>query len=214
MDKRYAEFLKWIRHNHPTKMDRVLDSLSPNQIECKEWLVNELSKVYIPRNTEGKFNVEIVGGWFGFPLIQYLMEKYPDQINRIWVWELDEFCKKAIYRYCVIFGYDIKKFAVFNRDFFDTSNRSKARAHLIINTSCEHMPDMPAIKQYYESPERTLLVLQSNNKMDEPDHSNCVLSCQELSEKNDIHELHGSYKTLSSGKDDYWQRFMVMGKWK
>ena len=85
---------------------------------------------------------------------------------------------------------------------------------MVINTSCEHMWDMSMMKECYESPERTLLVLQSNNKTNEPDHVNCVTSCQELIEKNELKEVFGDWKRINDGTPDKYIRYMVMGKWK
>ena len=70
--------------------------------------------------------------------------------------------------------------------------------------------------------------MQSNDKDDEPDHINCVSSCDELAEQGGFDILWGGSKTLTSGtvpdkvidgvmrKGDmvWWNRFMVMGKWK
>ena len=79
MDIRYAKMLKWFQHNHPNYLDRWIESVSPNQIICKRWLVDTLKTVQIPRGANDRFTVEIVGGWYGFPLIQFLMEEYGNQ---------------------------------------------------------------------------------------------------------------------------------------
>jgi len=89
MKLEYSKILKWFRYNCKEQMDRLFDSLSPNQIECKEWLIESLDKVQIPRDEFGKFNIEIIGGWFGYPLIDLLYQKYGDEINRIDIFELD-----------------------------------------------------------------------------------------------------------------------------
>ena len=78
------------------------------------------------------------------------------------------------------------------------------------------MPDLIGMKENYFDPERTLLVLQSNNKTDEDDHINCVENEQELAEKNGINLLYGGWRTMKSrdGKKlSYWNRYMAMGKW-
>ena len=186
MKLEYSKILKWFRYNCPNEMERLFDSLSPNQIICKQWLVDNLDKVKIPRDDNGKFNIEIIGGWYGYPLIDLLYHKYGDEINRIDIFEIDEFACRVINKYNC----------------------------MIINTSCEHMWDMSTNKDCYELPERTLLVLQSNNKTDEPDHINCVNSCQELLEQNELKEIHGDWKRMNENTPDKYIRFMVMGKWK
>jgi len=210
MDIRYAEMIKWVRHNHKDKLNRLIDSLAPNQIKGKTWLVKNLDKVQIPRDKDGKFRVEIIGGWFGFPLIQFLVEKYGDDIREIDLFEIDEFATKAAWKYSEIFGYN--NIRIFHKDYF--LYEEKRRTHMIINTSCEHMWNMDTMKEYYESPERTLLVLQSNNKRDEPDHINCVDHPKELVAQADMHQLYGGAKELPCGENEYFTRFMAMGKWK
>ena len=206
----YSKILKWFRYNCPDQMERLFDSLSPNQIICKEWLIESLDKVQIPRDEHGKFNIEIIGGWFGYPLIDLLYQKYDKEINRIDIFEIDEFACRAINKYnCIFKNWHVR---VFHQDYF--TYQEKRRTHVIINTSCEHMWDMSTNKDCYESPERTLLVLQSNNKTNEPDHTNCVTSCQELLEKNELKEMYGDWKRMNDNTPDKYIRFMVMGKWK
>lgn len=210
MDIRYAEIIKWFRYNHPDKINRLFDSLSPNQITCKNWLVESLDNAEIPKDESNKFRIEIIGGWYGFPLIQLLMEKYGNQIREIDIFDIDEFACKVIWKYCELFKYD--NIRIFNEDYF--MYEEKRRTHLIINTSCEHMWDMVDNKDCYEFPDRTLLALQSNNKTDESEHINCVSSCQELLQKNELSEIYGDWKRMNQGTPDKFIRFMVLGKWR
>jgi hypothetical protein len=206
----YAEMMKWVRHNHPDQMDRWMDSLHPNQIICKQWLVESLSKVQIPQGNDDKFRIEIVGGWYGYPLIDLLYKHHGTYIREIDIFDVDKKACQFINKYKQIFEH--WKVRVFNQDWFTYTE--KRRTHMIINTSCEHMWDMSMMKDYFESPDRTLLVLQSNNKTDEPDHVNCVNSCQELLEKNELKEIHGDWKRMNENTPNKYIRFMVMGKWK
>ena len=209
MKLEYSKILKWFRYNCPNEMERLFDSLSPNQIICKQWLVDNLDKVKIPRDDNGKFNIEIIGGWYGYPLIDLLYHKYGDEINRIDIFEIDEFACRVINKYnCIFKNWHVR---VFHKDYF--TYQEKRRTHMIINTSCEHMWDMSTNKDCYELPERTLLVLQYNYKTDDPDHINCVNSCQELLEQNELKEIHGDWKRMNENTPDKYIRFMVMGKW-
>ena len=45
-------------------------------------------------------------------------------------------------------------------------------------------------------------------------HVNCVTSCQELLENNELKEVFGDWKRMNEGTPDKYIRFMVMGKWK
>ena len=213
----YYNMLKWFNRNYPLEMHRFIESISPNQIEGKNWLIEELDKVQIPRDEEGRFKIEIVGGWFGFPLIDLLYNKYGDEIRAIDFFDMDPFASKVFGVYLSTWWVDIQDVKIFTNEMGDYFNyKEKRRAHLIINTSCEHMPDMKDMREYYFDPERTLLVLQSNNKTDEDDHINCVDSEIELAEKNGIGFLNGGFRTMKSkeGKElNFWNRYMAMGKW-
>jgi len=220
IEELYHKMLKWFQNNHPDKMDRFIQSISPNQIQSKTWLLDSLDKVHIPRDTNGQFKIEIIGGWFGFPLIDLLYGKYGDDIRGIDFFEIDEFAVQVCNVYLAFHKHNFSGVRMFNDDYFDfkrTDDREPERAHLIINTSCEHMEPMGDMSQYYLEPKRTLLALQSNDKTDEDDHINCVESPTELCEQAKIHQLYGDnsiMRTVNQFDDvDYWQRFIALGKW-
>jgi hypothetical protein len=212
MDIRYAKILKWIRRYEPKSIDRWMESVSPNQIESKLWLAKNLKQT-LPafgrlrryQNDEGKSNIEIVGGWFGFPMIQYLHDVYP-QINRITLYDVDPIACKICRKYIEAFNYNFE-IRVFNLDYFEQSDIR--RAHIIINTSQEHMPSISRMKEYLTSPEKTFVVLQSNNMFYDPEHTNCVNSVNELADNSGLTEV--IYRgELPIG--DY-NRYMVMGSY-
>ena len=212
MDIRYAGVLKWINTHEKTYLDRWVESVSPNQIESKKWLAENLVKT-LPafgrikryQNAEGKSNIEIVGGWFGFPLIQYLYEQYP-HINRVTLYDIDPVACRIARKYVEVFNYKFE-INVYNMDYFEQTD--ERRAHIIINTSQEHMPQISRMKEYLISPEKTFVVLQSNNMFDEPDHLYCVNNLDELLDNSGLSEV--IYKgSLPLG---VYNRFMVMGNY-
>lgn len=210
MQLEYAEMMKWVRHNHPDQMDRWMDSLHPNQIKCKQWLVESLNKVQIPQGNDDKFRIEIVGGWYGYPLIDLLYKHHGTYIREIDIFDIDKKACQFINKYKQIFEH--WRVRVFNQDYF--MYREKRRTHLIINTSCEHMWNMDTNRDCYEFPERTLLALQSNDKTNEPDHVNCVSTGQELAAQAGVKELYGGKMRFNEGTHDQYTRYMILGKWK
>ena len=197
MDIRYAKILKWFQHNHPDKIDRLIESLSPNQIVCKKWLVDNLP------DFNKKIRIEIIGSWFGWPLIEMLFNKY--DISRIRLYDIDPFACKVTRKYIEIFDYDAD-FPIFEMSYWD-QEKEEIGCELLINTSSEHMVETLADhKQNYTS--TPIIALQSNNMFDEPDHINCVESPEELALLNGIKEIY--YKgTLNL---DSYERYMVIGK--
>jgi len=221
-DEVYYKMLKWFNRNYPLEMHRFIASISPNQIECKKWLVDGLDDIQIPRNDKGKFNIEIVGGWFGFPLIDLLWDKYGDQIHEIHFFDVDPFAAKVFSVYLSMWDVNIKlnssslvHIKISTGDSGDYCKYTKKRrAHLVINTSCEHMPNMKEQREYYYESNNMVLALQSNNKTNEPDHINCVESCQELAEQAGCIIVDKDDKIMKSAGSEHWNRFMIYGKWK
>lgn len=197
MDIRYAKILKWFQHNHPDKIDRLIESLSPNQIVCKKWLVDNLP------NFNKKIRIEIIGSWFGWPLIEMLFNKY--DISRIRLYDIDPFACKVTRKYIEIFDYDAD-FPIFEMSYWD-QEKEEIGCELLINTSSEHMVEtLVDHRQNYTS--TPIIALQSNNMFNEPDHVNCVESPEELALLNGIKQIY--YKgTLDL---DSYERYMVIGK--
>ena len=222
----YYKMLKWFNNNYPQHMHRYIESISPNQLNGKRWLIDSLDKVHIPRDDENKFKIEIIGGWFGFPLVDMLINKYGDEIREINYFDPDPFAARTFMVYLSMWNKDMRNIKIFHSkrgDYFEY--KKKRRAHLIINTSCEHMSNINLMKEYYFYPERTLLALQSNDKTDEDDHINCVNDIHQLGEQADVRIVFGDWKTMKTetviyhpdGPDEkklnYWNRYMVFGKW-
>lgn len=203
MDIRYSRVLKWINTHEKPYLDRWIESVSPNQIESKSWLCDNLRNCKIPKNDNGKVNIEIVGGWFGFPLIENLNNSM-DFINKINLYDLDPIACRIARKYKEVFNFKFD-IIIHERDYFD--QKDMRRAHIVINTSSEHMPSIEPLKEYLISPSNSLMILQSNNMVDEPDHVNCVESVDELVKKSGIKNV--MYKgSLPLGN---YNRFMVMG---
>ena len=185
-----SEAAYFMRRNEIDAID-IVDSLRPNQIKCKKWLVEEIANI----NMNWK-RVLILGSWNGI-LLYELLKEYCDV-------EWIDFV-------------DINPNTHRDRDiYFDVNNLSKNYGSiqmdatefsdhesydLIINCSCEHMKDIPAVYG-------PTYALQSNDyRAIKDQHINCVDSEKQLANKNNI------TKTLFSGskKMPNYKRFMVIG---
>lgn len=208
----------WFAHNHPDQIHRFVDSLSPNQIESKNQMFLGLmtSGIVIPQDSNGGVNIEIVGGWFGWPLIGMILQRFA-VVNRIDFFEIDPFCCDVLRKYVDVFAPDVK-INIYNMNWFDY--KEERRSHIVINTSCEHMPDLYTQRKYLIEPKGTgtLLMLTSNDKEDEPDHINCKSTATQLGEDNKLSLLYGDSFKMESwiNENEYttYNRHIAIGKWK
>ena len=194
---------QWVNNNLPSYSNSFEDSVSQGQYESKLWLKEQLEKLPI-FSFSPKLCIDVIGSWFGFPLIEMLADVF--DIKQIDLYDIDEDCHKVTSQYINHFDYDFR--IVQFKDFFE--RKEIRRRELIINTSSEHMSDMISMKEYYKDyPVKPILAIQSNNYFNVEDHINCVKNVDELIEKNEIKEV------LYKGKRSLplYDRFMVIGKW-
>jgi hypothetical protein len=145
----------------------IVHSLDKNHWESKQWVVDELHKVYTtlwPDNNEYR-QIFIAGGWYGL-LANLLRDKYPS--NEIHIVSSDMDPMTEYYGYKLFPNKDIQ---------FRTENSLQApeisTARVIINTSCEHMTRNELCEWIGKKEPDSLIVLQSNNFFDHPTHINC-----------------------------------------
>lgn len=191
----YYYVKRWIDKNHPHLIESYNDTLSDGQYESKQWMIEAMSTLRLNE----QLHIEIIGGWFGFPMIEMLSHLPIKQID---FYEIDEDCKKVLAQYINQFNYDFR--IVQFGDYFE--RKELRRRDIIINTSCEHMNDISNMKHYYKG--KPHIVLQSNNFY-EHDHVNCVDSEVELRNKNQINVT--SY--MGKKSMEKYDRFMVIGTW-
>ena len=191
---------QWVKNNLPSCSNSFEDSVSQGQYESKLWLIEELKKFLV----KPKYHIDIIGSWFGFPLIEMLADEF--DIKQIDLYDIDENCHKVTAQYINHFNCDFKISQFEN--FFERNDIR--RRELIINTSSEHMSDIVLMKKYYKDyPLKPIVAIQSNNYFEVEDHINCVKDVDELIEKNQIEDV------LYKGKRSLplYDRFMVIGKW-
>lgn len=175
-----------------------LDSFSPSQLESKTWLVDILSMMNI-----NEVRVQLFGGWNGILISRLLIENL--DIKRIHNIDLDE-----------------KSIRVFRKYRWETKDKRLTGTHgdvrtphvedstmnVVINTSSEHMPDLPELIKNKEYRSGCLFALQSNNMFHIDDHINCVSSEQELVDKSKLNTI--KYQGTCDMPNGY-KRFMVIG---
>ena len=191
----YYYVKRWILKNHDHLLNDYNDTISDGQVESKQWLIHEINKLRLTDN----LHIEIIGGWFGFPLIEMLSHLPIKQID---FYEIDDDCKKVLTQYIEQYNFNFR-IVQFGNYFERTELR---RRDLIINTSCEHMDNICTMKKYYKG--SPFIALQSNNFY-EHDHVNCVESEIQLRNINEINVTN----YIGSKQMEKYNRYMVIGKW-
>jgi len=177
--------------NEETNVVSFLESFRPNQINCKSWLVNEIANVNMNWN-----KVLVLGSWNGI-LLYELLKEYCD-VGWIDFLDSDPDCHRHRDIYFEVNSMD-KDYGSITMDATEFSDHESY--DLIINCSCEHMKDIPAVYG-------PTYALQSNDyRAIKDQHINCVDSEKQLAKQNNI------TKTLFSGskKMSNYKRFMVIG---
>ena len=169
----------------------LVESLRPNQIKCKTWLVEEIANVNMNWN-----RVLVLGSWNGI-LLYELLQKHCS-IGWIDFVDINPKCHtdRDIYFKVNNIPMDYGSITMDATDFSDHESYD-----LIINPSCEHMKDIPAIYG-------PTYALHSNNyRAIKDQHINCVDSAKQLAKQNNI------TKTLFSGdlKMPGYKRYMTIG---
>jgi hypothetical protein len=177
----------------------ISQALGHRQIACKTWLRDALVEVF-----GGTFDtVWVVGGWYGV-LPALLFDDQRFSIGRIVSFDIDADCAavaSAVNRRPAEEG----RFEARTGDMYQLAYNGAMQPDLVINTSCEHIPD---VRQWLERlPAGMAVALQSNNYFDDPEHINCVKSLEEFVDQAGLSKIafHGVLETKK------YARFMLIG---
>jgi len=176
-----------------------LDSFSPSQLESKTWLVDVLSLMNIDQA-----RIQLFGGWNGILITRLLIENL--NVNMIQNIDLD---KKSI-RVFKKYRWETKDKRIDGTHAdVRTPHKYDSIINLVINTSSEHMPDLPELIKDKEYHPDCLFALQSNNMFHIDDHINCVNSEEQLQEKSGLSKiLYSDTLVMTNG----YERYMVIGQ--
>lgn len=210
---------KYVKDGYDTNV--LPDLFSRGQVQSKIWLATELANI-----TKNVGNVIILGGWFG-QLVEYI-ERKEILSNKIRIVDLDriscttsdnvfnnsrinEWRVKAVNCDLNDLVLDNKGYELWVENFKneDSPFLEKFLPDLIINTSAEHMTDDWFFKIKFKKPRSNpIVVIQSNNLFDIPDHINCVNSIGHMVKKFPMSEILYSGEIELKG----YKRFMLIGR--
>ena len=173
-------------------------SFSQVQLQSKTWLVDVLSLMNID-----EARIQLFGGWNGILITRLLIENL--NVRMIQNIDLDEKSIRVFKKYK--WETKDKRLDGTHGD-VRTPHKYDSITNIVINTSSEHMPDLPELIKDKQYPSNCLFALQSNNMFHIDDHINCVGSEQELIDKSELNTIkyHGT-----CDMDNGYKRFMVIG---
>lgn len=176
----------------PHRTEDIVQSFDPKQIECKQWLVNELRKSL--NHFEEPSRIYIAGSWYGNVLVPLLQDLFPEV--EIQLHDIDEEVIKISKNIYFLNNKNVNAWVNDSTDYLYSKKNC-----IVINTSCEHMTPLH-IKP------GTFVALQSNNYREIEEHINCVDSADELANQYDIKEIYYS----GEKQFEKYTRYMVIGK--
>jgi len=178
--------------NQP-RYDEFRDMFSSGQLKSKEWIISELHAID-PYHTNKKFI--IVGAWFGTLGIM-IKSQFPGA--SITMLDVDPRCEKFIHNII----YDDNSLNVITEDMYRYNYEGE---DYVINTSCEHIPDITSWLSLL--PKSCNVVLQSNNFIKGAGHINCINN-----EKEFIQQCNLSTVIYAGSLEmPMYTRYMIIGR--
>ena len=181
------------RHN-------ISQALGHRQIACKMWLRDTLYDTL--GGTFGR--IWVVGGWYGV-LPAVLFDDARFDIGHITSIDVDPDCA-PVAEILNTKAMQDGRFAALTADMYELDYGGTEGPDLIVNTSCEHIPDMPGWLGLI--PKGSKVVLQSNDYFSEPEHINCVESLDAFIEQCGL--AHIDFQGALDLKK--YTRFMLIGE--
>ena len=173
-----------------------LDCFSRGQIASKKWLIEELKK--IDKNLGTVF---LCAGWYA--TVVPMIEEAGINFDKIRSFDIDP----KVWKIAEVFNKDLVlddwKFKATTQDIHDINYNThkyntvksngeteqlKDSPDTIINTSCEHIENFDS--WYAKLPTGKLVILQSNNYFDIPEHVNCVQDISQFEQMTPMQEVY------------------------
>lgn len=179
-------------------LTELRDAISDGQMLSKVWLVEKLDELLKDgkiANDTGKVTVAVLGGWIG--TLSLLMNAWELPISVVSI-DIDARSNRIAEK--LNYDYDFK--TVTN----DMYKIDYSRFDVIINTSSEHIPDIPAWRALI--PPGKVLIVQNNNYEDAEGHVSTVDDSTALRDKLNLSEV------IYEGTRQFpqYNRFMIIGR--
>jgi hypothetical protein len=183
VDSNFITALKYFYTNN-IEFDR--DCFSQGQLKSKLWLINELKALDLELGT-----VFLCAGWYG--TLATLMFENNLNLEKIRSFDIDPSCATIAERFNKPWVMEGWKFKATTKNIFDinyvkdsytvvksdgTTEQLSDEPATIINTSCEHIENFDT--WYSKIPKGKLVILQTNDYVENEDHVNCSTNLKEF----------------------------------
>jgi len=185
-----------IRNLPDIEKAKALDAFWHSQLTSKYWIIDILNS-YIKKPS----SIYVFGGWIGvLPSLLFQASTFP--ITHITNIDIDPWCDDISKTICTPY---LNKFSSITMDManFDYN----IIPNIVINTSCEHISQNTYDNWFSKIPNKTIIVLQSNNYFDCDQHIRCSNS---LTNFKQMH--HVNQRTIYEGvkKCEFYDRYMCI----
>jgi hypothetical protein len=175
----------------------VGNAFNHKQVACKMW-----AREMLLSTAGGAFReIWIVGGWYGV-LAAMLLEDSRFSIDRITNSDIDPSVAEVALTLNRAFA---DRFIAMTADMYGL-DYGERRPDLVVNTSCEHIPNLRAWLGLL--PAGTRVLLQSNDYFAEPTHIACVPSLEAFVDQAGLTDVDYA----GSLKQRNYTRFMLIGR--
>ena len=185
----------WMRAIRNSKEPmRTMDAFYSGQIKSKQWLINNLDE-----RIDFGVDVDIFGGWVGVLASMMFQSNIP--VKNVRSIDIDPMCEQI--------AIEMNRLE-HNKGMFKaiTGDMTKmtSNAHVVINTSCEHLTQEQYDEWLDKMPNDSIIVVQGNN-YDIPEHIRIA---------KDIHEFerqcHLDRKYVGTLNLPLYNRYMIIGR--
>ena len=213
-DRDTLNTIRRLLDNYPDRIVDVLNSLSENQLNSKDWLIEKLNEYphhFKYKSLDKKINICLLASWYG--LLAYLMiDKFKlKQIANIDCIDFDPKSKsvaKKLWKKIDTDNLKNSKLAYVKFIEQDIKDIKDLNYPVVVCTSCEHLEQKVINDTINKLEQHTLVVLQSNNYKEINEHINCSDSLE------DFANLYVSkLRNIKIYQKDFvkYKRFMIIG---
>ncbi len=176
------------------------NAFNHKQVASKQW-ARDMLAIHTSANFD---HIWVMGGWIGI-LPAMLFDDARFNIKAVSSFDIDPSVAPVAERLNRELSGEAK-FSAKTADMYALEYTGPDAPDLVINTSCEHIEDLPRWLSLL--PKGCRVLLQSNNYTSEPTHVNCVESVDELAQQAHLGEM--SY--AGAFKLPRYTRFMLIGR--